>query len=75
MLLSFLKTVQKRRIAAQNFRVLSALDDETLHDIGLDRRTLQTFCENGCTYNPALPRQPAASRRPVAPGALRAAFR
>ena len=43
-----------------------------LHDIGLDRRTLQTFCENGCTHNPAPPSRPAA---PWTPGVLGAAFR
>lgn len=52
MVFSFLKSIQIRRRAARNFRTLSALDDAMLCDIGLDRRTLQTFCENGCTYVP-----------------------
>ncbi|MGU3667468.1 DUF1127 domain-containing protein [Methylobacterium sp. A49B] len=72
MLISYLKSAQKRRISARNFRVLSALDDAMLHDIGLDRRTLQTFCENGCTHKPAPPSRPAA---PWTPGVLGAAFR
>ena len=72
MLLSYLKSAQKRRVAARNFRVLSALDDGMLRDIGLDRRTLQTFCDNGCTHGPALPSRPAAS---WTPGMLGAAFR
>ena len=52
MVFSFLKSIQIRRRVARNFRTLSALDDAMLCDIGLDRRTLQTFCENGCTYVP-----------------------
>jgi hypothetical protein len=72
MLLSYLKSARNRRISARNFRVLSALDDEMLRDIGLDRRTLQTFCDNGCTHNPVPPSRPAAS---WTPGVLGAAFR
>ena len=75
MIFSILNSVQKRRTAARNFRVLSALDDEMLHDIGLDRRTLQTFCENGCTHTPAPPRRPDAPRAAVMPGPLGAALR
>ena len=51
MILSFLKSARKSRIAARNLRILSALDDEMLSDIGLDRRTLRTFCENGCALS------------------------
>ncbi|MHB2207837.1 hypothetical protein [Methylobacterium sp. CM6257] len=46
--------------------MLSAFDD-TLHDIGLDRRTLRTFCQNGCTH------RPAPAHRSEAPGAVAAA--
>ncbi|MCJ2103762.1 DUF1127 domain-containing protein [Methylobacterium sp. E-046] len=80
MLLSFLKSAQKRRMAARNFRLLSALDDEMLRDIGLDRRTLATFCENGCTHSPAPPSRPAAPwtaavSASLAPGTLGSALR
>ena len=51
------------------------LDDEMLHDIGLDRRTLQTFCENGCTHTPAPPHRPDAPRAAMMPGPLGAALR
>ncbi|MCJ2048288.1 DUF1127 domain-containing protein [Methylobacterium sp. J-070] len=75
MLVSFLKAVRKRRTAARNLRVLSALDDDMLCDIGLDRRTLQAFCENGCSHDPAPPSRPAASWAAVVPGGLGPAFR
>jgi Domain of unknown function (DUF1127) len=78
MLLSFLTSAQRRRIAARNFRVLSALDDDTLRDVGLDRRTLQTFCDYGCTHDPAPPSQTGATPAPWTPamtGTLGVAFR
>ena len=75
MLLSFLKSARQRRTAAQNFRVLSALDDEMLRDIGLDRRTLETFCENGCSPKPTPPSRPAAPWAAAVPGRLGPAFR
>ena len=73
MILSFLKSARKSRIAARNLRILSALDDEMLHDIGLDRRTLRTFCENGCTHVPRPSRRPEAPQ--ARPAALTPAFR
>jgi hypothetical protein len=78
MLLSFLTSAQKRRAAARNFRILSALDDDMLRDIGLDRRTLQTFCDNGCTLDPVAPSRIAAAPAPwtpAMPGRLGVAFR
>ena len=75
MIFSFLNSIQKRRSAARNFRVLSALDDEMLHDIGLDRRTLHTFCDNGCTHGPAVPSRQATSRTAVMSGVSGIAFR
>lgn len=47
---AILLSIRKRRVMNRNYRVLSALDDETLHDIGLERRSLRAFCENGCTH-------------------------
>lgn len=73
MLLSLLKSVQARRIAARNLRILSALDDEMRHDIGLDQRTLRAFCENGCAHVPLPPRRPEAPQ--ARPAALTPAFR
>ncbi len=58
MIFSLLSSIQKRRTAARNFRVLSALDDEMLHDIGLDRRTLHAFCEKRLHAH-ARPAEPA----------------
>ncbi|WCS28363.1 hypothetical protein LOK46_07395 [Methylobacterium sp. NMS14P] len=46
-----------------------------LSDIGLDRRTLRTFCENGCSHVPPPPSQAEAPRALVMPGALGIAFR
>ena len=74
MILSFLKSARKSRIAARNLRILSALDDEMLSDIGLDRRTLRTFCENGCAHVPP-PSQAEAPRALLVPGGLGIAFR
>lgn len=75
MILSFLKFARKSRIAARNLRILSALDDEMLSDIGLDRRTLRAFCENGCSHVPPPPSQAEAPRVVAMPGALGIAFR
>jgi hypothetical protein len=75
MLFSLLKSFQQRRAAARNFRVLSALDDAMLHDIGLDRRTLRGFCENGCRHTPAPSSRPDAPWAGAVPGPLGAAFR
>ena len=71
MVLSFLKSLQRRRAAARTYRILSALDDDGLRDIGLDRRTLQDFCAIGPTRGPA----PEAPWPVLLPGALGAAFR
>ncbi|MGH1590320.1 DUF1127 domain-containing protein [Methylobacterium phyllosphaerae] len=75
MILVFLKSIRKSRVAARNFRLLSALDDAMLSDIGLDRRTLRTFCENGCAHRPGPPPEVEAYGTAVMPGALRIAFR
>ncbi|SEH78666.1 protein of unknown function [Methylobacterium sp. 275MFSha3.1] len=75
MILSFLKSARKSRIAARNLRILSALDDEMLSDIGLDRRTLRTFCENGCAHVPPPPSQAETPRALMIPGGLGIAFR
>ena len=44
-------------------------------DIGLDRRTLRAFCENGCSHVPPPPSQAEAPRVVAMPGALGIAFR
>ncbi|WP_457106763.1 DUF1127 domain-containing protein [Methylobacterium sp. P5_C11] len=75
MILAFLKSIRKSRVAARNFRLLSALDEEMLSDIGLDRRTLRAFCENGCAHRPGPPHEAEAYGRAGMPGALRIAFR
>jgi hypothetical protein len=75
MILSVLEYARKNRIAARNLRILSALDDEMLSDIGLDRRTLRTFCENGCSHVPPPPSQAEAPRAVVMPATLGIAFR
>ena len=61
MILSFLKSARRRGAAARNYRILSALDDDGLRDIGLDRRTLQDFCATDLT------RMSAPETRPEAP--------
>lgn len=43
-----LSSIRNRRVVARNYRILSALDDATLEDIGLDRNALYAFCENDC---------------------------
>jgi uncharacterized protein YjiS (DUF1127 family) len=75
MILSFVKYIRKNRIAARNIRILSALDDDILSDIGLDRRTLRAFCENGCSHMLARPSQPEASRTIALPTTLGIAVR
>lgn len=75
MIFSLLKTLKNGRVEARNFRVLSALDDAMLRDIGLDRDTLRTFCENGCTFRAAPTQQPEAPWSAVMPTALGTAFR
>ncbi len=75
MIFSFLKSLKNNRVAARNFRVLSALDDEMLRDIGLDRDTLRTFCENGCTFRSTPTPQPEAPWSAVMPTALGTALR
>ncbi|MCJ2016559.1 MULTISPECIES: DUF1127 domain-containing protein [unclassified Methylobacterium] len=50
MIFSYLTSARKARTAARNYRILSALDDAMLGDIGLDRQTLRMFCDNGCTF-------------------------
>lgn len=50
MMFSIVRSFQKKRAAARNYRILSAMDDDMLRDVGLDRRTLQTFCKNGCSH-------------------------
>ncbi|SDN68722.1 protein of unknown function [Methylobacterium phyllostachyos] len=52
MILSLLRSARRRRAAARNYQVLSALDDDMLRDIGLDRRTLQDFCQTDLTRRP-----------------------
>ncbi|CAA2160621.1 hypothetical protein MBRA_05777 [Methylobacterium brachiatum] len=54
MLISILRSIRVRRAAARTYRVLSALDDDALCDVGLDRRTLRAFCDAGCSH-PAAP--------------------
>lgn len=59
MIVSILKSIQSRRAAARNYRVLSALGDDVLCDVGLDRRTLRAFCDNGCRHAAALGARPS----------------
>jgi uncharacterized protein YjiS (DUF1127 family) len=75
MIRSFLNHVRSNRAAARNYRVLSALDDAALSDIGLDRRTLHAFCRNGCTHTPAPPSRPGAPWAAAMPGTLGLAVR
>lgn len=58
MLVGYFRSLRKARVAARNYRILSALDDEALLDIGLDRGTLRAFCNGGCSHAAA----PATSR-------------
>ena len=50
MIVAILNSIQTRRAAARNYRILSALDDAVLFDVGLDRRTLRAFCNAGCRH-------------------------
>jgi len=54
MLVSILRSIRIRRAAARTYRVLSALDDDALCDVGLDRRNLRAFCDAGYRH-PAAP--------------------
>lgn len=73
MLVSILRSIQARRTAARNYRVLSALDDDALCDVGLDRRTLRAFCDAGCGHW----RMPGSGPAPAVmrPGMLTPALR
>ena len=75
MILDILKSVQARRASARNYRVLSALDDEALCDVGLDRRTLRAFCDNGCNHHAPLGSTPAPGLAVLMPGGLAPALR
>lgn len=69
MLVGYFRSLRKARVAARNYRILSALDDEALLDIGLDRGTLRAFCNGGCSHAPATSR-PASHAADLAPVAL-----
>ena len=58
MIPSTIRRFRKARSAARNYRILSALDDDALRDIVLDRRTLRAFCEDGCAQTTASVGQP-----------------
>ena len=75
MILAILKSVRARRAAARNYRVLSALDDDALCDVGLDRRTLRAFCDNGCSHHAPLGSTPAPGLAVLMPGGLTPALR
>jgi hypothetical protein len=64
MLAGYFRSLRKYWVAARNYRILSALDDDALRDIGLDRRTLRAFCDADC------PRGPTASRPAPHPAGL-----
>jgi hypothetical protein len=70
MVLDMLKSIQIRRAAARNYRVLSALDDAVLCDVGLDRRTLRAFCDNGCRHHAASGSRPGTGLAILMPGNL-----
>ncbi|MBE7197423.1 MAG: DUF1127 domain-containing protein [Parafilimonas terrae] len=74
MLVRYLQSLRKARIAARNYRILSALDDEALLDIGLDRGTLRAFCDAGCSpvAGPVVSR-PISDPAALAPAALASA--
>lgn len=44
---AILSSLRNRRVAARNYRILSALDDATLADVGLDRNSLWAVCAPG----------------------------
>lgn len=75
MILDILKSIQTRRAAARNYRVLSALDDTALCDVGLDRRTLRAFCDNGCRHHVAIGSRPGTGLAILMPGDLTPALR
>jgi hypothetical protein len=75
MILDILKSVRAQRAAARNYRVLSALDDDALCDVGLDRRTLRAFCDNGCSHHAPLGSRPAPGLAIPMPGGLTPALR
>lgn len=75
MILSYLIAARKARIAARNYRILSALDDDMLRDIGLDRRTLLTFCDNGCGQPAASLDQPGVPLTDMSPYRLQSVIR
>lgn len=75
MILDILKSVRVRRAAARNYRVLSALDDDALCDVGLDRRTLRAFCDHGCSHQAPLGSRPAPGLAVLMPGGLAPALR
>jgi hypothetical protein len=71
MIFSYMTSVRKARAAARNYRILSALDDAMLCDIGLDRRTLRMFCDNGCTFTAASAGQTGGALADLSPRTLR----
>jgi len=75
MILEILKSIQIRRAAARNYRVLSALDDDVLGDVGLDRRTLRAFCDNGCSHHAGIGSKPGTGLPVLMPGGLTPALR
>ncbi|MCJ2126374.1 DUF1127 domain-containing protein [Methylobacterium sp. J-077] len=75
MIVTILKSIHTRRAAARNYRVLSALDDDVLFDVGLDRRTLRAFCDSGCGHHAALGDKPAPGLAVLMPGGLTPALR
>ncbi|SFL48705.1 hypothetical protein [Methylobacterium pseudosasicola] len=75
MIVEILKSIQTRRAAARNYRILSALDDTVLFDVGLDRRTLRTFCDNGCSDHAPIGGKAAPVPAVLMPGGLTPALR
>lgn len=71
MILWYLRTALKAHTAARNYRILSELDDDMLRDIGLDRRTLRMFCDNGCGQLAASADQPGIPLADMSPYRLR----
>ena len=69
MLVSILRSIRVRRAAARTYRVLSALDDDALRDVGLDRRTLRAFCDAGYRH-PAAPGTRTSRARVVMQSAI-----
>jgi len=75
MIVAILKFIQARRAAAWNYRLLSALDDDVLCDVGLDRRTLRAFCDTGCAQYATIGGQAAPGPAVPMPGGLTPAVR